>query len=348
MSPRASVRERGFALLGALLVLCVLALGAAALAASAAGSARISAAGLATHQARLAAFSGAHAALQAWPREAIAGLAAGVELPVAEGRLPGGGAYRGSVERLNERTVLVRGRGVVERGGAPVAEWSVGRIVALACGCDLAAAVVAALDVAGDVAVPAGGAVRGEGVAGVRAESAILAGGFAGEVSGDPPLDSTGFSGPEVWTSLAGAAERSGAGTSTPGPVVDANGACDRTAPSNWGSPSGGPCGDFAPVIEAASDVRIDGGVGQGILIGDGDVELAGGAEFRGVVVAAGDVVIGPGALLRGAIVASGPTSRVEVAGEVRLDPADLAQALEAAFAGRPFDPAGRRWVPLF
>lgn len=341
--------ERGFVLLGALLVLLVLGVGVAGLAVSVSGAARISAASLSAHQARLAAFSGAHAALEAWPAEAIAGLGPGVELPVAEATLPGGASYRGSVERLNARAVLVRGRGAVERGGSATAEWSVGRLVALACGCDLAAAVVAALNVAGDVEVPAGGVVRAAGAPGVRADSAALAGGFAGEVLGDPPTDPSGFAPTDVWTLLGDSPDRLASGTPTPAPVVTGDGECDRSAAANWGSPSSSdPCFDFAPLISAASDIRVEGGRGQGILLAAGDVEFAGGSEFRGVVVAGGDVLVEAGALLRGAIVATSPTSSVEIAGEVLLDPTDLAQALATVLAGRAFDPTGRRWVPLF
>lgn len=73
---------------------------------------------------------------------------------------------------------------------------------------------------------------------------------------------------------------------------------CDTTDPHNWGEPwrsNGGACTSYYPVIHAASDLVIDGGRGQGLLIVEGDLMLRGGFEFVGAVVVRGTVLSGPG-----------------------------------------------------
>jgi hypothetical protein len=73
---------------------------------------------------------------------------------------------------------------------------------------------------------------------------------------------------------------------------------CDTSAPENWGEPNrwmGGPCTGYYPVIHAASDLVIDGGRGQGVLIVEGNLTVQGGFEFAGAVLVRGAVIGGPG-----------------------------------------------------
>src|SRR4029079_7424129 len=71
----------------------------------------------------------------------------------------------------------------------------------------------------------------------------------------------------------------------TRGPAVSA-GVCQLGAPTNWGDPVGASaCASFFPVIWAQGDITITGGAGQGLLIADGDVRLANGAQFAGLIV---------------------------------------------------------------
>jgi hypothetical protein len=73
---------------------------------------------------------------------------------------------------------------------------------------------------------------------------------------------------------------------------------CDTAAPENWGEPNrwmGGPCTGYYPVIHAPSDLVIDGGRGQGVLVVEGNLTIQGGAEFTGVVLVRGAVIGGPG-----------------------------------------------------
>ncbi len=141
-------------------------------------------------------------------------------------------------------------------------------------------------------------------------------GSVGGRISGVPPLltDSTAADtarylvfGAERWSSLIGAAPiRLPAGSIiTPAPSV-VGGVCDRARPDNWGEPSGaGPCGSYAPLIWARGDVELRGGVGQGVLLADGDVTLSNGALFAGVVITRDDLAsAGIGGTILGAVLA--------------------------------------------
>jgi hypothetical protein len=90
------------------------------------------------------------------------------------------------------------------------------------------------------------------------------------------------------WTDLTGAADillaRDVAVTSTPAVVA---GTCESRA-DNWGDPTSttSPCATRAPVIYAPGDLTIEGGVGQGVLLVDGHLVIAGPFTFSGQIVA--------------------------------------------------------------
>jgi hypothetical protein len=116
----------------------------------------------------------------------------------------------------------------------------------------------------------------------------------------------------------------------TPAPVV-AGGACDRTAPGNWGEPGGsGPCAAFAPLVWARGDVELRGGMGQGLLLVDGDLTLSAGTRFAGVILVRDDVVSqGSGGTVFGAVLAE--DARIAPGDHSRLDGATLIQRSRCA-----------------
>lgn len=93
----------------------------------------------------------------------------------------------------------------------------------------------------------------------------------------------------------------------TPGPV-EVGGTCDTGQPWNWGDPMRPyrPCGDHLPLKGRAGPVVVNGGEGQGVLVVDGDVTLAGGALFHGMVLASGRVDVLDASVVEGRIVAFG------------------------------------------
>ena len=103
--------------------------------------------------------------------------------------------------------------------------------------------------------------------------------------------------GPVTWTSLAAHATYvlPGASSVTPGPRLTTGpgtSQCDSAAAHNWGDPTRAtPCANRFVIVHVRGDVIVDGGVGQGILLADGDVELRNGAQFFGLIIARDDVV---------------------------------------------------------
>lgn len=72
----------------------------------------------------------------------------------------------------------------------------------------------------------------------------------------------------------------------TPTPMI-VGGQCN-TRDTNWGDPGGtiAECAARAPLVYAAGDLTIDGGVGQGVLLVDGHLAIAGSFTFSGQIVA--------------------------------------------------------------
>ena len=94
------------------------------------------------------------------------------------------------------------------------------------------------------------------------------------------------------WTDLAAAADvrlADGAHV-TPTPVTSGS-SCARVE-SNWGDPSSAtsPCAARVPVVYAAGDLTIDGGLGQGALLVDGHLLITGPFAFSGQIVARGGI----------------------------------------------------------
>lgn len=135
------------------------------------------------------------------------------------------------------------------------------------------------------------------------------------------------------------------------GPRVGPGGACQTSDPANWGDPkAGGPCSSYLPIIFAPDGARIVGGVGQGILLVEGDLELQGGFSFVGAVFVTGDLAItGSGADILGGVAVGGPgeesVSRLEQ-GTIRYSSCALWRALTRASGVAPL--RERFWSPFF
>jgi len=106
---------------------------------------------------------------------------------------------------------------------------------------------------------------------------------------------------------LLAATSLSVGGGGTPAPV-EAAGMCVPSEPWNWGDPERPwrPCGAYVPLRGAEGDVTIVGGVGQAVLVADGDVTLGADARFYGLVVSRGALRLESGTQLVGLAVALG------------------------------------------
>lgn len=96
---------------------------------------------------------------------------------------------------------------------------------------------------------------------------------------------------------------------------------CDLRDALNWGDPSGppSPCGTYFPVVRIAGGGTLTGGVGQGILLVDGDLRITAPYEFDGLILVRGTIETQDHLLVRGAIAApflgspAGHLTQVEV-----------------------------------
>ena len=117
------------------------------------------------------------------------------------------------------------------------------------------------------------------------------------------------------WTELVAIAQAEGkdisslgASVSGAGPVLYGSGNCDESVLTNWGDTNPvAPCGWYFPLIYHDNDLRIQGGgLGQGLLLVEGDLDLRGNFEFFGIVIVQGAIATqGNGNRIVGAVMAS-------------------------------------------
>ncbi len=128
-----------------------------------------------------------------------------------------------------------------------------------------------------------------------------IKGGGLGGLYGDPPstedatLDSLSFVeyGDMHLEDLASMAQvKLSSGTYNGMEPNDEDGTCVKSDSMNWGDPnnSAGACHLYWPIIHSEGDLHLSTGVGQGILIVEGDLELTGNFEFTGLIFVYGSM----------------------------------------------------------
>jgi hypothetical protein len=90
------------------------------------------------------------------------------------------------------------------------------------------------------------------------------------------------------WDDLARGADIRLAGDAHVTPLPDRSGGRCTTGDANWGDPidTASSCASRAPVVFASGDLTIDGGRGQGVLLVDGHLSIAGPFTYSGQIVA--------------------------------------------------------------
>ncbi|MBA3521396.1 MAG: hypothetical protein H0T90_02675 [Gemmatimonadales bacterium] len=240
------------------------------------------------------------------------------------------------INRLTEGVFLVRALGTRDdAGGNPLATRSVASLLRLATANLQINAGLTALgdvvlsgtaEVSGLDAVPAGWAappaVACPGLAdkaGIKYNGDLTVSGAA-ELRGapdsleDPSLNLSNVLGDGTFEELKSlqTLALSNGFNAQPGPAVTANPTrCNTSVQSNWGDPlvKGSPCWNYFPIIYHQGDLSLSGGVGQGILLIEGNLTAQGGFVFYGPVIATGSVSTrgnngGQGAKFYGGIVA--------------------------------------------
>ena len=127
---------------------------------------------------------------------------------------------------------------------------------------------------------------------------------------------------------------------------------CDTAAPGNWGEPNrwmGGPCTGYYPVVHAPSDLVMDGGRGQGVLVVDGNLTIQGGAEFTGVVLVRGAVLDGPGGgRVTGGLSIAGQGAALSSLGGISIEFSRCAARKALLGIAMPKAVVERSWSELF
>jgi hypothetical protein len=94
-------------------------------------------------------------------------------------------------------------------------------------------------------------------------------------------------------------------------PDSTVGGAClaGQAYPNNWGNPDhlGAACSEWFPIIHVTGTASIQsGGVGQGVLLVDGDLDLRGNFLFHGIIIVQGSLgTQGNGNRIYGGVMAS-------------------------------------------
>lgn len=196
------------------------------------------------------------------------------------------------------------------------------------------------------------------GVAGVVAASANVTEGAV--VDGSPailwrqgndsmatPLDSSRFD------SLASQASVQLPGGAWQTPPQRVGESCDTDSLLNWGDPAdpAALCGGYVPIIHVNGDLTLLGGEGQGILLVDGNLELAGPYRFSGIVVVRGGIdTPSPSAAvaLQGAVFSSRVGSAALPASSVAITFSKCIIDRVLRSSGRLIPLRSRSWKQLF
>lgn len=139
-------------------------------------------------------------------------------------------------------------------------------------------------------------------------------------------------------------------GSYAPAPIV-VDGVCETVdEPSNWGDGSdhASPCGAYSPIVWLNGSGSIVRGQGQGVLLVDGDLSIAGPFTFHGLVVVRGTLTTaGSGAVTVYGAVAAG-RAVVASSGTLTVNWSSCAVTSAMLEAGTATLSRSRSWVQLY
>lgn len=158
------------------------------------------------------------------------------------------------------------------------------------------------------------------------------------------------------WADLVAMADKSVSGTMTGvGPSIS-GGSCRTSDNKNWGDPAraatAGVCESYFPVVYAPGDVSINGNVGQGILLVNGNLSIQGGFSFYGPVIVRGTVKLtGTGNHITGSVLAASvidSTSTSVLSGNSSIQFSRCANTVALQRTALPVKAPQRSWSELF
>jgi hypothetical protein len=132
-------------------------------------------------------------------------------------------------------------------------------------------------------------------------------------------------------------------------------GVCNTALLTNWGDANrntpAGKCESYFPVIHALGNIHITGGVGQGILLVDGDLQMSGSAWFVGVVIVRGTLrTSGSGAGVFGVVMAANVSldETTTIIGNSYIQYSSCAVANVLAASAMVVPVKERAWIEVF
>jgi hypothetical protein len=127
---------------------------------------------------------------------------------------------------------------------------------------------------------------------------------------------------------------------------------CDQSQQSNWGEPGTAvpQCGSYFPVIYSPGNLKLTNGRGQGVLLVNGDLELAGNFTFAGIIITKGSFNASKGTNdVYGTVLANNATLDDQtLAGtpQVQFSTCAISRALNASGKAVPF--GSRSWAQIY
>jgi hypothetical protein len=185
-------------------------------------------------------------------------------------------------------------------------------------------------------------------VAGIVAPSVVVSG--SAELQGSPPelLQATGDFGLfDRFSERATLVLPGGTYTTSPATVGTS---CDLQRSTNWGDPGGAaaPCGGYLPLVRVDGDLTLGAGIGQGILLVNGNLQVTGPFTFHGMLIVKGGVDITAPTDVRGILAAAelrsgaGPVTQLKV----HYSKCIISKDLDSSAPLSPL--SSRAWIQLF
>jgi hypothetical protein len=335
---------------------------------------------MARAQASEAAEAGLAATVAGWNSATYNTMANGSEITLPTVTVGGTNTYTPYLLRVNQAAYMVRSEGRhLSRTGAVISRQQLGKLLKLTIPLiDMNAAVTTRVginiggstEISGNDSVPpswSGGLCPppGSTAAGVRDSSGNVStfGACSGAscITGSPAVltDPTITSGASTSSAIStspswrhgnqsgiGHGHRRGADAKPLAPQLP------TTDVLNWGDPltATSPCFGYFPIIYSPGNLHISGGVGQGILLVNGDLDIAGGFEFFGPVIVQGGVSsTGTGGHIVGGLMAQNATlnsSLISGNSTVTFSRCAITRALQASATAQEM--GSRSWSQLY
>lgn len=162
-----------------------------------------------------------------------------------------------------------------------------------------------------------------------------------------------------TWAQLVAMADKSVSGSLTHvSPTINSSGGtqqCSTTDNTNWGDPNratpAGVCESYFPVVYAPGDLSINGDVGQGVLLVNGNLNIQGSFTYYGQIIVRGTVKLtGTGNHLYGGLMAAAvlDSTSSKVAGNSSIHYSSCATTSVFVSSALGIRAPKRSWIELF